>query len=119
MRRTPSATPQSTKGISGTENFSFGTGRAFGDNEEYASLGITFDILAIDFEPGRGYEGRDRWALRVKATDRDAQILSLGSNPGRDEELRAAQEHLKNGGTITNKRLRRKDGAYYINDGDR
>ncbi len=119
MGRNPSAKPTSTKGISGTENFSFGTGRTFGANEEYASLGITFDILAIDFEPGRGFEGRDRWALRVKAADRDEQILSLGSNPGRDEELRAAQEHLKNGGAITHKRLRRKDGAYYINDGDR
>ena len=85
----------------------------------YANLGITFDILAIVLEPGRGYEGRDRWAITVKAIDRDEQTLSLGSNPGRDEELRAAQDHLKNGGTITNKRLRLKDGAYYINDGDR
>jgi hypothetical protein len=119
MGRNASAKPTTTKGISGTENFSFGSGRTFGENEEYANLGITFDILAIVLEPGRGYEGRDRWAITVKAADRGEQILSFGSNPGRDEELRAAQDHLKNGGTITNKRLRLKDGAYYINDGDR
>jgi hypothetical protein len=35
----------------------------------------------------------------VKPADRDCEILSLGSNPGRDEQLRAAQAHLERGGT--------------------
>ena len=108
-----------TSGVSGTvENFLFGAGRSFADNDEYASKGITFDILAIAFEPGRGFEGRDRWSITVKAADRESEILSLGSNPGRDEELRTAQAHLEKGGAITNKRLRLSGKAYYLMDGD-
>ena len=56
--------------------------------------------------PVAATNGRDRWALTVKAADRDCEILTLGSNPGRDEELAEAQAHLERGGTITNKRLR-------------
>jgi hypothetical protein len=111
--------PTTTKGSSGTGNFSFGSGRMFADNDDYASNGITFAILAIVFEPGRGYDGKDRWAITVKAADREAEILTLGSNPGRDEELRAAQAHLERDRTITNKRLRRSGNAYYFTDGDR
>ncbi len=69
------------------ENFSFGSGRAYADNAEYASKGLTFDVLAIAREAGRGYDGKDRWALTVKAADRDREILTLGCNPKRDEEL--------------------------------
>jgi hypothetical protein len=92
---------------------------AFGDNDEYASKGIIFDILAIAFEQGRGYDGKDRWLITVKAADREREILSLGSNPKRDEELHAAQVHLERGGTITNKRLRLTGNAYYFSDADR
>lgn len=119
MKQTTANKPQSTKGISGAENFSFGSGHSFADNDEYASKGITFDILAIAFEPGRGFEGRDRWTITVKAADRESEILSLGSNPGRDEELRTALAHLEKGGIITNKRLRLSGKAYYFTDGDR
>ena len=63
--------------------------------------------------------GQDRWALTVKVADRDREILSLGCNPKRDEQLAAAQAHLARGGTIKNVRLRRSGNAYYLTDGDR
>ena len=101
------------------DEFSFGSGRVYADNAEYASKNIPFDILAIEFEPGRGYEGQDRWAVTVKAPDHGREVLVLGSNPGRDEELKRAQAHLERGGPLTNRRLRRFDKAYYFTDGDR
>ena len=111
---------QSTRGKTGTaENFSFGSGHTFADNGEYVDKALTFDVLAIAREPGRGYDGKDRWALTVKAADRDCEILTLGCNTKRDEELAAAQAHLARGGTIANKRLRRSGNAYYLTDGDR
>jgi hypothetical protein len=115
--------PKSTRGkdsLSETStNFSFGSGRAYGDAAEYASKGLSFDVLAIERETGRGYEpGSDRWALTVKAADRDCEILTLGCNPKRDEELAKAQAHLERGGTIINKRLRLSGGAYYLADAD-
>jgi hypothetical protein len=121
MKRSSPNKPQSTGGnpsVSETStNFSFGSGRSFADNAEYASKGLSFDVLAIARETGRGYEsGKDRWALTVKVADRDCEILTLGCNPKRDEELAKAQAHLECGGTITNKRLRLSGGAYYIAD---
>jgi hypothetical protein len=115
---------QSTRGKTGVsetvENFSFGSGHSFADNAEYASKNLLFDVLAIVRETGRGYEpGKDRWALTVKVADRECEILTLGCNPKRDEELAAAQAHLARGGTIANKRLRRSGNAYYLTDGDR
>jgi len=115
--------PQSTQGKTGvsetTENFSLGSGPAYADNDEYASENLTFDIHAIAREPGRGYDGKDRWAIDVKAGDREREILTLGCNPKRDKELAAAQVHLARGGTIVNKRLRRSGNAFYLRDGDR
>jgi hypothetical protein len=115
---------QSTKGkpavSESVANFSFGSGHSYADNAEYASKNLTFDILAIARETGRGYEpGKDRWAITVKAADRDCEILTLGCNPKRDEELAAAQAHLARGGTIVNKRLHRSGSAFYLRDGDR
>jgi hypothetical protein len=98
--------------------FRFGAGRSYADNDEYAEKALLFEILAIEYEPGQGYEGRDRWALTVKAKDRDPEILTLGANPKRGEQLRNAQAHLKRGGSLKNKRLRRSGNAYYLVDGD-
>jgi hypothetical protein len=75
-----------------------------------------FEVLAIGRETGRGFDGKDRWAVTVKAADRQCEILTLGCNPKRDEELAKAQAHLERGGTITNKRLRLSGSAYYLAD---
>lgn len=100
-------------------SFSFGNGKPYADNEEYASNGLLFDILEIAFERGKGYEGRDRWALTVNCAGREAEILTLGSNPKRDEQLREAQAHLKRGGALKNVRLRQSGNAYYLADASR
>lgn len=122
MKRNSPNKPKSTNGNGGAEetsaNFSFGSGPSFADNADYANSGRVFDVHAIGREPGRGFEGKDRWALMVKAADRDCEILTLGCNPKRDEELAKAQAHLERGGTITNKRLRFSGGAYYLADAD-
>ena len=70
-------TPDSQRGkstVSETvEKFSFGSGHAYADNAEFASKGLRFDILEIKFEPGRGYEGHDRWLVTVKVADREPE----------------------------------------------
>ena len=123
MKRNTPNKPKSTHGNDGvsetSENFSFGSGQSYADNAEYASKGLTFDILAIEREPGRGFDGKDRWSLTVKAADRDSELLTLGCNPKRDEEFAKAKAHLERGRTITNKRLRLSDGVYYLMDADR
>jgi hypothetical protein len=119
MKRTTQSTRKNSSVSETVENFSFGSGRAYAENAEYASKGLSFNILAIKFDPERGFGGNDRWLVTVKVADRDPENLSLGSNPGRDEQLRAAQAHLARGGTIENVRLRRSGNAYYFTDGNR
>lgn len=100
-----------------TTEFTFGSGALYANSDEYASKALAFDILAIAFEPGKGYEGANRWAITIKAEERDAEILTLGANPKRDEQLREAQAHLERGGSIPNTRLRRSGSAYYFVSG--
>jgi hypothetical protein len=116
MKRNTQSTRGKTSVSEIAENFSFGSGRSYAAAAEHASKGLAFDVLAIARETGRGFDGKDRWALTVKAADRDCDILTLGCNPKRDEELAKAQAHLERGGTITNKRLRLSGGAYYLAD---
>ncbi len=101
------------------EKFSFGSGHTYLDNAELASTGLRFDILEIKFEPERGFEGRDRWIVTIKTGNREPEQISLGSNPGRDQQLRDAQSHLARGGTIENVRLRQSGKAYYFTERDR
>jgi len=115
MRKT--ATKPAGRKTANEAPFSFGSGRTYANNDEYASKGLLFEVQAIAFEPGRGYEGRDRWALIIKTEGREPEVMSLGSNPNRDEQLRAAQAHLEAGGTIENVRLRLSGNAYYLADG--
>lgn len=89
MKPSPPNRPKSTHGNRGfaktVENFSFGSGQSYGDRAEYADKKLVFDILAVELEPGRGFDG-DRWIVTVKVAHRDCEVLSRGSNPGRDEE---------------------------------
>lgn len=100
------------------EGFTFGPGSTYADNAEYAEKKFLFTIIAIALEPGRGYDpGSDRWAITVQVDGREPEILTLGANPKRDEELRAAQAHLKRKGAIKNVRLVRSGSAYYFRSG--
>ena len=110
------STPRTSQKDNEVEVFSFDSGALFASNEEYASKGITFDILAITFESGKGFEGSDRWSLRVKPQDREVEIMTLGSNPGRDEQMRAAESFIDRKGAISNKRLKKSRNTYYIED---
>jgi hypothetical protein len=101
------------------EKFSFGSGHQYLDNAELASEGLHFDILEIKFDPGRGYQNQDRWLITIKFPEGEPELLSLGSNPGRDQQLREAQAHLARGGKITNVRLRQSGKAYYFTESDR
>lgn len=114
----PKFRPGNTGVATPSKNFSFGSAHTYAENAEYASKGLAFDVLAILRETGRGFDGKDRWAITVKASDRECDILTLGCNPKRDEELAKAQAHLEAGGSIRNKRLRRSGNAYYLTDGD-
>jgi hypothetical protein len=112
--------PRTTRGnAKGTETFSFGSGNAYVKPEEIAADGLPFDIPAIEFQAERGFEGRDRWALTIKRDGHDPEILTLGSNPGRDEQLQGAQAFLERGGSLRNIRLVLRGNTYYLNDGDR
>ncbi len=111
---------QTTRGnAKGTETFSFGSGTAYVKPEEIARTGLPFDISSIEFQPNRGFEGRDRWALSIQRPDHDPEILTLGSNPGRDAQLKEAQAFLERGGSLRNIRLALRGNTYYLNDGDR
>jgi hypothetical protein len=120
---TLSKTPESTHGkttVSETiEKFSFGSANAYLDNAELASTGRRFDILEIKFDPGQGYQNQDRWLISIKFPDGEPGLLSLGSNPGRDQQLRDAQAFLARGGKITNVRLRQSGKAFYFTESDR
>ncbi|HMF28452.1 MAG TPA: hypothetical protein VKE42_06750 [Candidatus Cybelea sp.] len=118
MNKSTTKKGRTTNGNSPGDGFSFGSSHSYGDNSEFASKNLRFEILAIAHEPGRGIDAKDRWAITVKVADREAEVLTLGCNPKRDEELRAAQAHLARGGTITNKRLRLSGSAYYFTDAE-
>lgn len=113
-RRKPTESKPST-----IERFEFGSGQSYAKASDFAADGTSFAILGIVFEPNRGYEDQDRWSITIKPVDREAAILTLGSNPRRDEELRAAQAHLERGGKLINIRLHRSGKAFYFVNGDR
>lgn len=112
MKRTTQGKPNSRP--RNGDGFSFGSGPRYADKAQYAEKKLLFTILAIAFEPGRGYEGADRWAVTVQVEGRESEIITLESNPKRDEELHTAQSHLKRKGPIKGVRLVRSGNAYYF-----
>ena len=119
MTKTTDSTREKSSISETVEKFSFGSAHTYLDNADLASTGLRFDILEITFEPERGFEGHDRWLIRIKIGGREPELLSLGSNPGRDQQLRDAQAHLARGGKIENVRLRQSGKAYYFTESDR
>ena len=109
-KSTPKPLPQEEP----NELFSFGSGLPFVDKAEYTEKDLSFDISAIQYEEGRGYDGQDRWAITVKVEGRDPEILTLGSNEKRDKQLRDALAYLQLGRAITNVRLRKSGNTYYL-----
>lgn len=95
-------------------SFSFGKRQRYADNAAYAKEGTLFDIIEIAFEPERGFEHSDRWAITVRAKGQESEVITLGSNQKRDEELRDAQRHLEHAGVIRDVRLIHSGNAYYF-----
>ena len=119
MSKTPESTHGKTTVSETIKKFFFGSANAYLDNAELASTGRRFDILEIKFDPGQGYQNQDRWLISIKFPDGEPGLLSLGSNPGRDQQLRDAQAFLTRGGKITNVRLRQSGKAFYFTESDR
>ena len=95
--------------------FSFSNGVLYADKDEYIDKNLTFTIKQIEFQPGAGFEGADRWAITVAADDdRPDEIITLQSNDRRDAELQAAAAHIEDRGPIRNKKLGKSGKAYYF-----
>jgi hypothetical protein len=96
--------------------FSFFAGGApYADKDEYLSKALVFVIVTIEFEEGRGYEGADRWAVTVETGDgRGREIITLGANKRRNEQMRAARDHIAKRGPICGVCLKRSGRAYYL-----
>ena len=101
----------------GGDGFSFETGTPFAAKDEYLTKDLTFAVQAISLEKGRGYEGGDRWAVTVEPDDgRGQEILTFGANERRDEQMRAAADHIARHGAIRGVCLRRSGRAYYLHN---
>jgi hypothetical protein len=100
------------------DEFSFDSvGSPFADKSEYIEKKLTFRILAIEREEGRGFDDGDRWAVTVEPNDgRGAEIITLGCNEQRDAKMIAAQQNLAARGPIPNVRLKKSGKAYYFDN---
>ncbi len=108
-------TNRTTKVQPEAHNFVFQSGLPYADKDEYTAKALVFDIKAISFEPNGGFEGQDRWVLRVLCHDgRGEQLLSLGSNAKRDEQLHNAKAFIEKKGPIKNSRLKLAGKAYFL-----
>jgi hypothetical protein len=116
VKRSRTSSPSAPKDP--VANFVFSGGAPYADKSEYISKDLAFTVAAITFEPGRGFDGQDRWALTVEPEDnRGQEILTFGCNDKRDDQLKVAQEHISRHGPIVGVRLKRSGKAYYLAKG--
>jgi hypothetical protein len=97
--------------------FVFGLGTNYADKEELIAKGLSFDILSIEFQAGKGFEGADRWACEIQVNDgrEGTELLTFAPNEKRDEEMLAAQAHITSiKGPITGITLKKYGRAYYF-----
>jgi hypothetical protein len=99
------------------EAFSFQSILPYADKDEYAAKALLFDIESIAFEPNEGFDGKDRWSVRVAPHDgRGAELITLQSNEKRDEQMRRASAFIESHGEIKSIRLKRSGKTYYFED---
>jgi hypothetical protein len=97
--------------------FSFQSIVPYADKDEYAAKTLLFDIQSVEFEPNEGFDGKDRWSIRVAPYDgRGDELITLQSNEKRDETMRAAAAYIESHGPIKSIRLKRSGKAYYFED---
>jgi hypothetical protein len=99
----------------GATEFSFSTGAPYADKDEYISKNLVFTINAIEYQAEAGFEGGPRWSVTVSPSDgRPDEVITLQANPKRDDQLRAARDHIAAHGPIQNIRLTKSGKAYYF-----
>jgi len=103
-----------------TAAFSFSSGLApYANKEGYVTGNVTFAIVTVEFDPGGGYTGEDRWKVSVMRDDTgEIEIVTLPANTKRDAQLQEAKKHIAAHGVIANVRLVKRGNAYYFRTGE-
>jgi hypothetical protein len=97
------------------EAFSFQSVSPYAEKDEYISKALLFDVQAITFEPGAGFDGQDRWSIRVVPHDgRGEELITMQSNEKRDQQMRGAAEYIESHGAIKNVRLKKSGKTFYL-----
>ena len=87
----------------------------YAQKDDYVTSNLAFTIIALEFQPTRGFQGADRWAAAVSPSDgRPDEIITLTANPKRNTQLQAAKEHIDSKGPIPNVRLTKRGGTFYF-----
>jgi hypothetical protein len=96
--------------------FSFSSGAArYANKNAYATGSIAFAIVTVEFDPHGGYTGDARWKVTVMPDDTgETEIITLSTNPKRDEQLRDAKNHILKKGPIPGVRLVKRGNAFYF-----
>jgi len=100
----------------GTVDFSFASDALrYARKDEYVANDIAFTINALEFQPGRGFQGSDRWAAFVSPNDgRPDETITLPTNAKRNAQLQAAKVQIETKGPIPNVRLVKRNGTFYF-----
>jgi len=97
--------------------FTFSSAIPYADKDELLEKDLPFTVKAIEFQPEKGFENQDRWAITIEPDDgRGEELLTFGSNEKRDALLKSAQAFIKQRGPIHDVRLRKSGKAYYLHN---
>jgi hypothetical protein len=93
MKSTKPKRPSSSSRVAAP--FSFSSGMVpYAKKDELVTVGVTFAIAEVVFDPGGGFNGDNRWKVTVIRDDSGAaEIITLPSNEKRDAQLSAAKAH--------------------------
>lgn len=99
-----------------TASFSFSSGvRRYSNKNELVGGNITFAIVAVEFDPGGGFTGQDRWKATITRDDNGVtEIITLDANEKRNAQLRDAKDHIAANGAIPAARLVKRGNAFYF-----
>ena len=95
--------------------FTFSSAIPYANKDELLEKDLAFALNAIELQPGKGFENKDRWALTIVPDDgRREELLTFGCNEKRDAQMKSAQAFIRKHGPIQGVRLRKSGGAYYL-----
>jgi hypothetical protein len=97
-------------------DFSFSTGAVcYADKAAYVANQIVFDLIALEYQAKRGYNGVDRWTATAMLHDKKTiELITLPTNDKRNAQLEAAKQHIEANGPIANLRLAKAGSAFYF-----